>query len=389
MEENCEFSLGESLSFKVSSYLSKVGKKFLLDRLTLSKAQGIFQRAQRAIRSCAFIDEVTIILHDHALTLQFITFLDSLWTARSLGPSIRKLSIDTTIAKLPVLLNSILKRQKVLSELEVFDITISSSRFGVDSALWGAASASLVAFLNAFKRSLTSFTFSSLLDRDISNLFASFPHLQRLRTFKFLSVFNTAVFSDPESLTDFISMHAHTLSNLVIKPHARSVTLHKSDVSYTAWLSSAVTEHKNHSGFSSLSLPQLRTLDLGLGEYWNEFGTGRQYPLPDFARITPNLTSLSLSDTKLSNESVIALLEILSGREEGSLLEKLAFPCYVIFPELFDLLLKAVPCLKALSIQHISYIPVMGNVTRYFGRSEVSAYLTSIVIDRFLYYMVR
>ncbi|KJA16056.1 hypothetical protein HYPSUDRAFT_91565 [Hypholoma sublateritium FD-334 SS-4] len=370
LEENCEISVGELLSVKVSSYLSRIGEKFPLERFTITKPQGIFPRAQKVVRSCVSVNEVTIILHDQALTLQFMAFWDSLWTARSLGPNIRKLSIDTTVAKLPFLLNSIFRRKKVISELEVFNITISSTRLGVDSAMWDAASASLVSFLSAFKHSLTSFTFSSLLDRDISNLFASFPHLQRLRAFEFLSVFNAAVFSTPESLTDFISMHANTLNNLVIKPHARSVTLHKSDVSYTAWLSSAVTERKSDSGFSSLSLPQLRTLDLGLGEYWNEFGTGRQYPLPDFARITPNLTSLSLADTKLSNESVIALLDILSRREEGSLLEKLAFPCYVIFPELFDLLHKAVPCLKALSIQHISYIPVMGNVTRYFGRSE-------------------
>ncbi len=270
----------------------------------------------------------------------------------------------------------------MLSGLEVFNITISSSRFGVDSALWSAASASLVSFLKAFKDTLTSLTFSSLLDRDISNLFASFPHLRSLKTFEFMSVFNAAVFSNPESLTFFISMHANTLSNLVIKPHGRSVTIHKSDASYTAWLSpAAVTDHKSVSGFSSLHLPQLHRLDLGLGEYWNEFGTGRQYALPDFARITPNLTSLSLADTKLSNESIISLLDILSRREGGSLLEKLAFPCYVIFPELFDLLHKAVPCLKALSIQHISYIPVMGNVTRYFGRSEVSIYLTSSIVN--------
>lgn len=231
----------------------------------------------------------------------------------------------------------------------------------------------LVTFLHTFKSALTSFKFSSFLDREIDGLFASFSHLRNLKTFEFHSVFNAAVFPDPEKFTRFISMHANTLHHLVIKPYARNTTLHKSDISYTSWLSpNAVTEYKRVPSFSSLVLPNLRTLDLGLGEHWNEFGTARQYLLPDFSQITPNLVSLVLADTKLSTESLINLLDILSRPEEGSLVENLAFPCYVIFPELFFLLYSTVPRLKSLSIQHISYIPVMGNVARYNGPTDVS-----------------
>ena len=85
---------------------------------------GILEAAKKAVRSCPNLREITIVLHDHALTPLFMSFLYSMWASESIGAQLQKLTIDTTVVKLPLLLNPIIKHSGALLNLVEFDLNI-------------------------------------------------------------------------------------------------------------------------------------------------------------------------------------------------------------------------------------------------------------------------
>ncbi|KAF8966761.1 hypothetical protein BDZ97DRAFT_1806324 [Flammula alnicola] len=318
----------------------------------------ILETAKIAVKACPNLHEITIVLHDLALTPLFMLFLDSLWASDSIGPNLRKLSIDTTVIKLPLLLNPLTKRSKLLTNLEEFDINISVTRLNQTPTDWHFASGALVAFLAAFKATLTSLTFSSLINRDLGTLFESFPRLRKLKKFEFLSVFNATSVPQTEDFTKFISRHAPTLETLVVKPHARHITVNTSDDTYSIWLNhNDALESERLYSFAQLVLPKLRTLDIGLRDMHGDMEGTERALMPDLSRVTPNLTSLIITDVRLSSRRVFSLLNTLGQREGGSLLERLSFTCVYISPPLFDLLAKNLPRLKSLTIEYASFSP--------------------------------
>jgi hypothetical protein len=333
------------------------------EKATSDPSARIFKAASYAVKLCRNLHEISLIIHDHTLTLPFSHFLKSLWASDSVGPCLHSLMLDTTVSKLPLLVNPLTKRATSLPNLSSLDINISISRFAQSKPDWQAASDALVHFLKAFSGSLTSFAFSSLVSSDINALFGAFPKLPLLTSFEFRSVFNADTFPNAEAFTRFVHQHAQTLTTLVIKPRARSATGSSSDDSYVDWLHHPLAEHTTARLYSltQLVLPKLRTLDVGLREMRGvstpidqtqrtDFGF-----LPNLTRVTPGLTQLVITDAKLTAERVMALFDMLGAQEGGSLLETLAVSTHVVYPQLFDRLAHALPGLRALTIECTRY----------------------------------
>ena len=142
---------------------------------------GILEAAKKAVRSCINLREITIVLHDHALTPLFMSFLYSMWASESIGAQLQKLTIDTTVVKLPLLLNPIVKHSGALLNLVEFDLNISISRIDESHTEWHLAKEVIHSFIIEFRYKLTSFSFSSMVLCNLADLFEAFPRLPNLK----------------------------------------------------------------------------------------------------------------------------------------------------------------------------------------------------------------
>jgi hypothetical protein len=88
----------------------------------------ILQLVEKGIKLCPNLQSFTVVLHDHMLTIPFISFLKSLWKPDSIGPRLRTLHMDMTLAKIPAFLQPLISPQKVLPNLEIFSIDLAPSR---------------------------------------------------------------------------------------------------------------------------------------------------------------------------------------------------------------------------------------------------------------------
>ena len=323
---------------------------------------GILEVAKKAVRSCPNLREITIVLHDHSLTPLFMSFLDSVWASDLLGAQLRKLTIDTTVVKLPQLLNPIIKRCCALFNLVEFDLNISISRVDESRIEWRLAKDVIHSFINEFRIKLTSFSFSSLVLCNLADLFEAFPRIPNLKKLEFHGIFNIRTFPHTDGFTEFISKHASHLNHLVIKPQTRHLSLNSSDNTYSFWVNEDDMEHRSQGkhSFSHIVLPRLKVLNVGLRDrqmLWPEWQTAtyesrNQSLLPNLSRVTPRLKTLIITDISLSYLRICTLVESLQ-QEGGCGLEELNFICDSISPQLFDLLSKNLPRLKALTVRFV------------------------------------
>jgi hypothetical protein len=320
----------------------------------------VLDAAKNAVKSCPNLREITIVLHDHALTPLFVSFLGSMWSSGSLGPTLRKLTIDTTVVKLPQLLNPLIKRPGALPNLVEFNVNISISRLEESRTEWRLARDVIQSFLWEFRRLLTSFALSSLVLCDLAALFETFPHISNLKKFEFRGIFNSKTFPYTDGFTEFISKQRSHLDHLVIKPQTRQLSINSSDTTYSFWVNEDNIEHQStglHS-FSHLVLPKLKVLNVGLRDIHPAWPHGppatheaRNQPLlPNLSRVTPKLRALIITDVSLSYLRVSSLVKSLQ-REGFCGLEELNFICDSLSPQLFDLLSKHLPRLKLLTVQ--------------------------------------
>ena len=360
MESNLERKLASGYNYLrnlAKSPSSMVSKDPLHD-----PTYGILEAAKKAVRSCPNLRDITIVLHDHALTPLFVSFLDYLWASDSLGAQLRKLTIDTTVVKLPQLLDPIITRSWALLGLVEFDLNLSISRIDETPTEWKLAQDAILSFLIGFRCQLTSFSFSSLILCNLADLFETFPRLPNLKKIEFRGIFNAQTFPRTNGFTEFISQHASHLNHLVIKPQARRLSLNSSDNTYSFWVNEDNIEHRSEGrhSFSHIVLPRLKVLNVGLRDrqmLWPEWQTAtyesrNQSLLPKLSRVTPRLKTLIITDISLSYVRISALVNSLQ-REGGCGLEELTFICDSIFPQLFDLLSTNLPHLKALTVRFV------------------------------------
>ncbi|KAH9475292.1 hypothetical protein JR316_0012403 [Psilocybe cubensis] len=306
---------------------------------------GILPIARKAVKSCPNLREITITVHDHVATSMFMSFLDSLWASDSIGPNLRKISIDTVVEKIPIFLKPLTMQAKVLTNLEEFNLTLSISRYKHTSTDWYFATQALVSLFTEFRSTLTKVSFASMVIADLGAIFSSLPRLPKLKTFEFCAITNSNTLPNPEGLTRFVSMHQSSLQTVTIKPYSRHVSFHHSDDTYTVWLNQQepVDSPKLYS-FSQLVLPQLQSLDIGLrdfGRYMIEPNLSTRRLLPDLHQIAPNLVKLVMTDVKLSTNRLMEILDSLTPRVD--IPPKL---------EVFDMLSQKLPKLNALTLQY-------------------------------------
>lgn len=317
--------------------------------LTIIGAKGkdsasIFDLATKAVKSCPNLDQATLIVHDHAIVPEFKKFLRTLWAQTA----ITRVAIDTTVAKIPVLLQPL----EVLRNLTEFDINISVSRFPTTLTERYFASKALLAVITAFKSNIKALTFSSLVPMELGELFESFPRLLKLEKFEFLVVFNVETIPNTEGLTKFVARHSPTLETLILRPHARQVSLAVSDHSYSIWLDHKLAQKPRRVySLNQISLPNLRTLDVGVREQ-----SSTTLALPPISRFSPSLTKLIISDTKLSQNQLAQFIQAAVKSDGSCSLEDLSFETHNLTPVLFDTLGHNVPYLKRLEVGYASLI---------------------------------
>ncbi|KAF5319465.1 hypothetical protein D9619_008773 [Psilocybe cf. subviscida] len=319
-----------------------------------------FDLATRAVKSCPNLNQVTLIVHDHAIVPEFKRFLGTLWAQES----IQRVAIDTTVAKIPILLQPI----EMAHNLTEFDINISVSRFPATPTECHFASKALVAMMIAFKSNLTALTFSSLVPMEFEELFESFPRLLKLRKFEFLVVFNVQTIPNAEGLTRFVARHSTTLETLILRPHARQVSLAISDHSYSIWLDHKPLQKPSRVySLTQISLPNLRTFDVGIRE-----PSPTTSALPPISRFAPSLTKLVVSNAKLSQNQLLLLLDGAAKPGTSCSLEDFSFESYDLTSTLFDTLAEGIPSLKRLEISYTSLTgpSTYEHVLNPLGKSE-------------------
>lgn len=323
----------------------------------------ILQSGQKAFKLCSNIQDLTVVLHDHRLTPPFVSFLNSLWRADSIGPRLRILHLHMTLSKLPIFLKPLLNSPAILRNLEAFSIDFAPSRFDVPPDRghhkYAArhsyrALAPLRSFAWLLKDSLTAISISTHNAHDFATFLTGLPpHFPNLKKVELFTIFSLSA-CQIAPLSQFLSEHSKQLEEFTIKPYPRQTSFKHSDDSYAAWISDSVTN-----GFGTLVFPQLKIFDAGLREP-PENRPGRTNPnpkpLPGLDILTPNLRKLVVTDLALSFERIDDIVSTL-----GPGLESIEFVATVLSPQLFDLLASKVPSLEMLAVEYKAISDVRHN----------------------------
>jgi hypothetical protein len=335
-------------------------------------ARDILQLAERAIKLCPNLQDLTVVLHDHMLTIPFISFLKSLWKPDSVGPRLRTLRMDMTLAKIPPFLKPLISPKKVLPNLEFFSIDLAPSRFdAIPNRAEEATSnsyralVSLRSFFSLSRDSLTSISISTHSPHDFRTLITYLPlRFPNLKRFEVLTIFKVSA-HQTAPLFKFLNEHSGQLENLTIKPYPRQTSFSITDQWYAIWVSpmppdTLIAGDIFATGFAKLVLPKLQYLDIGLRErrihnlpLWTNPNM-RAKLLPDLNVLAPNLRRLVLSDVALSFERINDLVSAIGDGGSGGGLESIDLVVTTLSPHLFDLFSAKVPWLKMLTVEYLA-----------------------------------
>jgi len=329
----------------------------------------ILQLAEKAIKLCPNLQDLTVVLHDHMLTTPFISFLKSLWKPDSIGPRLRTLRMDMTLAKIPSFLKPLISPQKVLHNLEIFSIDLAPSRFdAIPNRAEEATSnsyralVSLRSFFSLFRDSLTSISISTHSAHDFRTLITYLPlRFPNLKKFEVLTIFKVSA-HQTAPLFKFLDEHSGQLENLTIKPYPRQTSFSHTDDWYAIWISPSppgtLVGGSFLTGFSRLVLPKLQCLDIGLRErrthnlpHWPNPSLNAKL-LPDLNVFASNLRSLVLSEIALSFERISDLVDSIGDGGNTGGLESIDLVATTLSPHIFDLFSAKLPRLKKLTVEY-------------------------------------
>lgn len=334
---------------------------------TEESAEEILQSGKKALNLCSNIQDLTVVLHDHRLTSPFVSFLNSLWKADSIGPHLRTLRLHMTLSKLPIFLKPLLNSSVILHNLEAFSMDFAPSRFDVSpyrdhhkNAARDSyrALAPLRKFVWSLKYSLTAISISTHNAYHFATFLTDLPpHFPNLKKVEFFTIFSLAA-CQIGPLFQFLSEHSNQLEELTIKPYPRQTSFNHSDDSYATWVSDCAPN-----GFGTLVFPQLKIFDAGLHEYpktppMRTNLNPNAKPLPNLGILAPNLRRLVMTDLALSFERINDLVSTL-----GRGLESIEFVAIYLSPQLFDLLASKVPSLEMLAVEYKAISDMKNNFT--------------------------
>ena len=237
-----------------------------------------------------------------------------------------------------------------MTSLEQLDITFSVDPMISDASL--STNFNFRPFFGVFKHKLNSLSTSGLLLPHLFDLYKNVPTFTTLRKLEIFVIANVRDFLPLDQISRCIVKHADTLEHLVLKPQARHPRGILNNYLFLHWLTLRGTH--NHQIFSSLVLPRLRIIELGLHDSWVNWNI-QNHPavFPDFARVTPALRDLTITDAELSFSRLCELVDCLPTSNGRCTLELLKLHADVLSPELMNLFAGRMPDLKLLEL-HLS-----------------------------------
>lgn len=202
-----------------------------------------------------------------------------------------------------------------------------------------------VIFINNLLWSLRSLSFTSTVS---SYYFDLTPFVSRLGYFRHLSAFALSIpfdgchLSDPSKLGDFLQRHSATLLKISLRAERIAEPRTPLGADSKVWIQRAGER------IGAEGTWNLRSLELALRPLKADLGLLAQC----FARLGPQLDSLTLMDRSLTCSEVQMLLIALSSQAGSSLvpLKKLVIRITRLTPELLDMLANRLPGLRVLDL---------------------------------------
>ncbi|KAH9475279.1 hypothetical protein JR316_0012390 [Psilocybe cubensis] len=274
----------------------------------------------------------------------FKPFLRSLWHRESIGPRIRRLSMQAS--DLPI--STVFEMFSVhgLSPPPVINIEELDLSFRHILYLSNESRNyhHIASFLSALERSLVSFTVSGYLIPHIISVFTASGTFEQLKKLELHSTFNVERdIKEIVPLQQFIARHSKTLEHLIIDPATREANSDLSSRLFLRWLS-------DDGGFPLQPLPKLHTLELAY-QYHMAYGSHRSSSLfPNLQHICPNLTALSIKNIELNFDNVMDLFVCLPRPNGLCQMESLTLQIDILTPKLLDLLAQNLPKLASLEL---------------------------------------
>jgi hypothetical protein len=280
----------------------------------------------RIIVQCKNVQELSLTLHDSHTIPSFTLFLKNMWII--VGPNLRKLTIDATWEKLPLLLDLTLTAPiKHLEDLNV-RLIVGEHYSPIANPGPQAIEAAFVAFVQSQRHSLQSLTLSSFEHMDLSSIFDGLGHLSYLRELHLRIALNRHRLPLPSTLTCFLRAHKDTLQSLSLQPDFHWPYL--LDVTYATWVNME---------FSALKLPALLELKIGL---WKPFHWTSVLPH------APRLTSLVVTDAVLIYDEIENMTKDLQRASASRSIKTLRLSILHVTWKLLDLLAATLPELGTL-----------------------------------------
>lgn len=312
----------------------------------------LLETAEKNIKFCSNIRELKVVLRDQAFTHPFKSLLKSLWHPDSIAPRLKTLTLDSTPVKLAEILGlSLYKLSNFMTSIEHLDIAFSVDPMISDASL--ATNFNFKPFFGVFKHKLNSLSTSGLLLPHLFDLYKNVPTFTTLRKLEILVIANARDLFPLDQVSRCIVKHADTLEHLILKPQTGYTEgLFGRNYLFLHWLT--VRGNHGHQPFSSLVLPRLRIMELSLHDSWVNWNI-QNHPaiFPDFARVTPALQDLTITDTELPFSRLCELVDCLPTRNGRCTLERLKLHADVLSPDLMDLFAFKMPDMKFLEL-HLS-----------------------------------
>lgn len=280
-----------------------------------------------AIVQCRNIQTLNFQLNDHPTIPSFRQFLKNMWA--SLGPNLRRLTINAAWKNFPLLVDSTLTTPVTsLDELSV-RLYHSNATTKPKNPNPKVIRTAFVTFANSQRHSLQSLTISFFEYIDMSPIFKNLGHFPNLKELHLLVLMDRPHFSIASTLTHFLRAHKDTLEILVIPPSYNFDIAQ--ETTFATWLKE----------FSTLELPSLQSLKI---ELWTTFQWTSVLPH------VPRLTSLHILTARLKFKDVENMTKDLERSTAAAQLRHLHLSVAHFSWELLDLLSSKLPELNTLSV---------------------------------------
>ncbi|KAF8183616.1 hypothetical protein BJ912DRAFT_975915 [Pholiota molesta] len=261
--------------------------------------------------------------HGSKASAWHVSFFPEIWLA--IGRNLRHLSIDIQVFKL----NDVVKSCGSMPHVEELQLTLRCDRVRQHPG-----DTVVPYFINKFAPTLRALSIKTIGHQPLSTNFLLLGHFPRLKELSIIMPLDIVHLSDPSGLRQLLLNHP-TLQDLCLR-YSRCCA-ERLDDGFKTW-------DGHHQIYSGISLPGLRSLELGLHIPIPRGGTDLM--LDSIARLGRDLSSLTLVDRSLTLEEIKILLRLFPSYR----LRKLSLFARFLTPQLIDTIAQSCPDLNSLSL---------------------------------------